>query len=135
MVRFLINIKLYLYIQYQKMCSSRVYCIGLVEYMCSGNGSADDFAKPLRSRSRLFRFRLVVNLSFALSLSKGRPFMVRQAHHERTTQVTLENKEHRVQDARLVVLSRGWGVNWMRAGHDTTMQCGKEVAKSPAFES
>ena len=32
-------------------------------------------------------------LSFALSLSKGRPFMVRQAHHERTTPVTLENEK------------------------------------------
>ena len=42
--------------------------------------------------SRDFRFCLVFDLSFALSLSKGRPFMVRQAHHERTTLVTLNNE-------------------------------------------
>ena len=40
-----------------------------------------------------FRFRLVFDLSFALRLSKGRPFMVRQAHHERTTLVTLNNEK------------------------------------------
>ena len=42
---------------------------------------------------RVFSFHLVFDLSFALSLSKGRPFMVRQAHHERTTLVTLNNEE------------------------------------------
>ena len=40
-----------------------------------------------------FRFRLVINLSFALSLSRGRPFMVRQAHYERTTLMTLKNEK------------------------------------------
>ena len=40
-----------------------------------------------------FRFRLAVNILFVLSLSKGHPFMVRQAHHERTTSETLENEK------------------------------------------
>ena len=40
-----------------------------------------------------FRFRPVVNLSFTLNLSKGRPFLVRQAHHERTCPETSESEK------------------------------------------
>ena len=50
-------------------------------------------SRKSRGDAGSFRFRLVFNLSFALSLSKGRPFMVRQAHHERTTLVTLNNEK------------------------------------------
>ena len=59
-------------------------------------------SKPRIRVDRVFRFRLVLDLSFALSLSKGRPFMVRpehvegslsKGHHERTTLGTLNNNE------------------------------------------
>ena len=48
----------------------------------SGGGSAR--LKP-GDRAGSFGYFPIALLSFALSLSKGRPFMVRQAHHERTT--------------------------------------------------
>ena len=41
----------------------------------------------------LFAFASSFMLSFALSLSKGRSFLVRQSHHERTTLVALENED------------------------------------------
>ena len=46
MVRFLVSINLYLCNQCQKLCSSWMYCSVLAGWMCSGKGSADDFAKP-----------------------------------------------------------------------------------------
>ena len=48
------NINLYLCIQCQKLCSSCVYCSVLAEWMGSGNGSADGFAKTLAA-PRIFR--------------------------------------------------------------------------------
>ena len=60
--------------------------------------SIESRSKQVR-RGAPFHFRLVFDLSFVLSLSKGRPFMVRQAHHERTTRVTLNNEKSLVRRA------------------------------------